>query len=76
MEEEKTEAIRVDGVVVTIPRERIAYLIAKTPLGLPKIEPFEKVPVEERVVKFLEEAGKKISELLEKRKAKEIKEVV
>lgn len=82
MPPEELEKIEVDGVVVTIPRERVAYLITKTPLGAKKVEPFEKVPFEERIATILkrvgagaEEIGKRIAEIVKAKRSK-VKEVV
>ena len=43
------KSVKVDGVVVTIPKEEKAYLIVEHPLKGRVIEPFEKVPVEKRI---------------------------
>jgi len=79
----ETEAIRIDGVVVTIPREKTAYLVARTPVGGAEVIPFEKVPVEERIAKILakvgkgaEVIGKKLMEIVSRKKAQELKKVV
>lgn len=75
---EELKKTEVDGVVVTIPPGEKAYLIAefKKAFGTEKeIIPFEKVPVETRIMETLsklgagaEEIAKRISTLWAKKK--------
>jgi len=70
MEEIKT--VKVDGVVVTVPAGERAYLITEVPKAWgkeKKVEPFEKVPIEERIASVIE----KIKEALAKKKVETVK---
>ncbi len=73
MDEIKTA--KVDGVVVTIPKDEKAYLIVEHPIKGRVVEPLEKVPLEERIA----ELGKKIAEAFKEKEGvtkKKKKEVV
>jgi len=71
---------RVNGVVVAVPREDRVYLVTEVPTAFgmkQKIIPFEKVPIEERVLKTLHTLGEDVKviakELISSMKVKEEK---
>lgn len=77
------EVERIDGhAIIAISPEKKAFLLTETAIGGVKVEAIDKAPSEERIAAILsrvgrgaEEVGKKISDLLEKRKQK-VSEVV
>lgn len=80
------QSTKVNGSVVIIPEGSKAYLIADVTKAFGKekaIIPFEKKLPERRIIEALSEAGaraekitEKIGEIVKRKKAKELKEVV
>lgn len=70
------EKLEVNGIIVAIPPGKKAYLLTEHPIAGRKIEPIEKVPVEERIATILrrvgagaKEVGRVISGILAKKKS-------
>jgi len=52
---------KIDGFIVTVPAEEVAYLIVETPIKGKEIIPFEKVPLEVRIPEALERIRKTLA---------------
>lgn len=66
---EEIKTAKVDGTIVSIPTGERAYLVTELPLKGTEIIPFEKAPIETRIVETIE----KLREALTKKKKEEIK---
>lgn len=83
---DEVEKKEVNGIVVTVPAGKRAYLISEVTTAFgrkrQKVEPFEKELLEERIAKTLKKVGAKATEIAETIKAKitkgkeELKEAV